>query len=61
MVFGGGGEYSTLERLTPTNHGRLRRVILEVYAATAVLLYQNTEHPSGPANSGLEQGREGGM
>ena len=32
---GGGGEYSTLERLTPTKHGRLRRVILEVYATTA--------------------------
>ena len=31
----GGGEYSTLERLTPTKHGRLRRVILEVYATTA--------------------------
>jgi len=28
-------EYSTLERLTPTKHGRLRRVILEVYATTA--------------------------
>ena len=31
----GGGEYSTLEGLTPTKHGRLRRVILEVYATTA--------------------------
>ena len=28
-------EYSTLERLAPTKHGRLRRVVLEVYATTA--------------------------
>ena len=35
IAVGGGGEYSTLERLTPTKHGRLRRVNLEVYATTA--------------------------